>query len=383
MNTAVQGLSASDVPAHPSPDEVSEELHPRLNDWLIGHESAEKLLADAISEGNLHHGWILAGPPGIGKATLAYRLARRLLEGEEAGGGLFGDTPAGLGIDRSSQTFAEVASGSHPNMLQLTRGWDFKTKKYRTAIVIDDVRQLTGFLGQRANRPGKRVVVIDAADDLNNSAENALLKPLEEPPSDTVFILVSHQPGGLLPTIRSRCRRLDLRPPTADQAQTVLSRLAPDLDLDDAARLLALSSNAPGSALRLHLSGGLELYGQVVHLFSQLPRHSYDAAQKITAGMERGADSERRFELFCDLTEGIVRRLIAASVAGGSSLPAALEQERRFAEGQAGGSLEQWFDLCDNLRRLRERTGAVHLNRKAVTLTLISALESAAQRAAN
>lgn len=121
----------------------------------------------------------------------------------------------------------------------------------------------------------------------------------------------------------------------------------------------------------------------MLQLFRQLPRRSQDLVQKITAGMERGAESERRFDLFCDLLDGILRRMIAASVDGGNAIPEALDGEREFAVSQSGGGLDQWFDLCDNLRRLRERTGAVHLNRKAVTLTLVSALEAAAQRAAN
>lgn len=383
MSTALQGLSANDVPARPSPDEVSGELHPSRNRWLLGHEVVERQLADTIQGGSLHHAWLLAGPPGIGKATLGYRLARKLLAGEaDSGASLFGDEPVGLEVPVDSPTFAEVASGSHPNLLRLTRPWDFKTKKYKTGIPVDDVRSLTGFLGQRANRRGRRVVIVDAADDLTDNAENALLKPLEEPPADTVFILISHQPDGLLPTIRSRCRRLDLRAPDQDSALEVLARLAPDIDAGDASRLLALTDNAPGGALRLHLSGGLEMYGQLLQLFRRLPGHSHALVQKISAGMERGGDAERRFDLFCDLTEGIVRRMIAASVDGGTGLPEALGEERKFALSQAGGGLDQWFDMCDNLRRLRERAGAVHLNRKAVTLTLVSALEAAAQRAA-
>lgn len=377
------GLSASDVPARPAPDEVSEELRPSLTPFLVGHEVAETRLARAIDDGNMHHAWLLAGPPGIGKATLAYRLARRLLDGDHANASLFGDAPDGLEVPQDGATFAEVASGSHSNLLRLTRPWDFKTKKYRTGILVDDVRQLTGFLGQRANRAGKRVVIIDAADDLTGQAENALLKPLEEPPADTIFILISHQPGSLLPTIRSRCRRLDLRPPTQSQALEVMQRLTPDIEGVDAAVLLALSDNAPGSAIRLHLGNGLEVYQQILSLFEQLPRPPRELVQKICSGMDRGANAEGRFDLFCDLTEGIVRRMIGASVADGPDIPEALRGERDFASSQMGGSLEQWFDLCDNLRRLRERTGTVHLNRKAVTLTLVSALESAAHRAVN
>jgi DNA polymerase-3 subunit delta' len=383
MNTAVAGPSVNDMPGRPAPDEVSEALRPSLTSFLVGHDVAEARLATAIAGGSLHHAWLLAGPPGVGKATLAYRLARKLLEGEGSGPGLFGDAPEGLEVPVDGATFAEVAAGSHTNLLRLTRPWDFKTKKYRTGILIDDVRQLTGFLGQRANRAGRRVVIVDAADDLTGQAENALLKPLEEPPANTVFILISHQPGGLLPTVRSRCRRLDLRPPTHDQALDVVTRLAPEIESADAATLLALSGNAPGGAIRLHMGGGLEVYGQILSLFQRLPQPPRDLIQKVSSGMERGADAERRFDLFCDLTEGIVRRMIGASVDQGAAIPEALNAERDFASTWSGGSLDQWFDLCDNLRRLRERTGTVHLNRKAVTLTLVSALESAARSARN
>lgn len=373
---------AADAPARPAPDEVSEALHPALTPFLAGHEEAEALLAKALADGNMHHAWMITGPPGIGKATLAYRLARKLLEGGNAGPGLFGDTPEGLETDPEGPTFAQVASGSHPNLLRLTRQWNFTTKKYRTEIRVDDVRQLAAFLGQKAERRGRRVVLIDAADDMNRNAANALLKPLEEPPADTVFILVTHRPGGLLPTIRSRCRTIDLRPPGQEAAMRVLERLAPEIEGAHAARLLALADQSPGTAIRLDQQGALELHRELVKLFSALPRAPRPVVDAITRGVDRrGDEAERRFHLIFDLIEGIVQRMIGSAVAGGQRLPEALADEGEFARRLTAGSLEQWFDLCDNLRRLRDRTDTVNLNQKAVTLTLISALESAARAA--
>ncbi len=373
--------AATDAPERPAPDEVAETLHPSANPSLTGHARAERFLAATLAGGSLHHAWLFAGPPGIGKATLAYRFARRLLS-DTHDAGFFGAQSEDLFVDPDTAVFAQVASGSHPNLLRLRRQWDFKTKKYRSGILVDDVRQLTGFLGQRANRRGRRVVIVDAADDLTGQAENALLKPLEEPPADTIFLLISHQPGALLPTIRSRCRRLDLRSLSPDDAQAVVQRQSPELDAEQASVLLSLSEQSPGAALRLHQADGIVLYREMISLFTKAPAIPREAAQKLAASMERGADAERRFALFCALFEGLLRRLIATSVVPENAVLPPDPGEGRLAERLAGRGLDQWFDLCDNLQRLRERTETVNLNRKAVTLTLVSAFEDAARKAA-
>ncbi|WP_416896909.1 MAG: DNA polymerase III subunit delta' [Minwuia sp.] len=365
---------ASNSPDRPAPDEVSEALHPSRTTFLSGHREAEAALAAAVSGGSLHHAWLISGPFGIGKATLGYRFARRLLDPEAAGGGLFGDPPSDLHTDPERELFTQVATGSHPNMVRLTRPWDWKAKKYRTEIVVDEVRRLHGFLGQSASRAGRRVVLVDAADEMNENAANALLKPLEEPPPNAVFILICHQPGALIGTIRSRCRRLDLRPPSPDQALEAMTRLAPALDRDAAGLLLELSEQSPGRALRLAEEDGLALYREMMALLASAPRISRAAAQKLAGSLDRGAQAERRFVLFTELLEGMLRRLIL-------NRPGPPE-EAGLRERLAGGRLDQWFDLCDNLQRLRARTLAVNLNRKAVTLTLVSAFEDAARAAA-
>ena len=162
----------------------------------------------------------------------------------------------------------------------------------------------------------------------------------------------------------------------------VLERLAPEIEGAHAARLLALADQSPGTAIRLDQQGALELHGELVKLFSALPRAPRPVVDAITRGVDRrGDEAERRFHLIFDLIEGIVQRMIGSAVAGGQRLPEALADEGEFARRLTAGSLEQWFDLCDNLRRLRDRTDTVNLNQKAVTLTLISALESAARAA--
>ena len=370
----------SDTPERPAPDEVEEDIHPAATPFLIGHAAAERAMAEAMGEGgHLHHAWLLAGPAGIGKATLAYRFARRLLAGE-APGGLFGDAAADLATDPSDPVFSAVATGGHPNLLRLRRSWDFEKKRWFTAIRVDEVRQLTRFLGQSAARDGRRVVVVDAADDMTRNAENALLKPLEEPPANTVFLLVAHRPGALLPTIRSRCRRIDLRAPSPEESVEVLQRLRPDMDEAERRLVLALSDHAPGRALRLAAGGGAEIYHQLLEVLGSAPAVDKDAALRLASLTDKGAEAERRFAILGDLMDGVLRRLVLS--AGGSRdvvFPA--EQEAALAGRAGGGSLDHWFELCDNLRHLRERTEAVNLNRKTVTLTLFSAFEDAARRA--
>jgi len=192
----------------------------------------------------LHHAWLLTGPKGIGKATLAYRMARKLLGGESL-------LSSALDIPASDEIAQRVEALTHGNLFVLRRPYDTKLKRFRQDIPVDRVRQVSGFFQETAAETGKwRVCIIDSADELNRNSENAILKLLEEPPSNTLFILISSAPGRLLPTIRSRCMGLELRAVPADQITTWLAeygRGSPDL-IDAAVRL---SRGAPGKALAL------------------------------------------------------------------------------------------------------------------------------------
>src|SRR5215813_4967550 len=215
---------------------------PRANPDFVGHPLAEQALLRAWRSSRLHHAWLLTGPRGIGKATLAFRFTRYVLAGGERG--LFAEGPDTLEVPPTAPVFRQVASGGHPDLLTIERGYDEKRDRYRTEIVVDDVRELGGFLHLKAAAGGWRVVVIDSVDELNRNAANALLKVLEEPPARALILLVSHAPGRLLPTIRSRCRRLTLGPLDERVMEELLGRHAPALAEADRRLLIRVAEGS-------------------------------------------------------------------------------------------------------------------------------------------
>jgi DNA polymerase-3 subunit delta' len=250
--------------------EVEETLSPRNNPHLFGHKKAEATLRAAWESEHLHHAWLISGPEGIGKATLAHRFARFLLSQEAKVGEtaatqtclqatrkahLPKNRGAQLYTDSESRLFGRVAAGGHAGLLTVTRSIDPKTKKLRGEIVVDDVRGIGRFLHMTAAEGGTRVVVIDPGDDMNRNAANALLKSLEEPPAKTVILVVSHTPGRLLPTIRSRCRGLRLAPLGEADFTRVVAQLQPDMEPAVMAELFRLSGGSPGKARRLAKEG--------------------------------------------------------------------------------------------------------------------------------
>jgi DNA polymerase-3 subunit delta' len=195
---------------------------PRQNPELFGHAAAERRLLDAWASGRLPHAWLICGPRGIGKATLAYRFARFLLKAGDATGG--SGRPASLASDPQDPVFRRVAAGGHADLLTVERGWDKKRERRRGEIIVDDVRDVGAFLRLTPAEGGWRVVVVDSADEMNPNAANAILKVLEEPPRRAALLLVSHAPGRLLPTIRSRCCRLVLKPLAEDAVARLVRR---------------------------------------------------------------------------------------------------------------------------------------------------------------
>ena len=206
---------------------------PKARTQFLGHEQAEKSFLESWTSGRLHHAWLITGQKGIGKATLAHRMARFILTGGGGGGGLFGDAPDSLALSEEQESIIHrLASGGHSDFLCLEKGM-INPKNNRVAendIPVDLARNAANFVRLTPAESDWRVVIVDAADDLNRNAANALLKVLEEPPARAIFLLVSHAPGRLLPTIRSRCRRLDLGPLPDPILHQLLTERFPDLD---------------------------------------------------------------------------------------------------------------------------------------------------------
>ena len=202
-------MSGMSEEALPEPDRAEGAPHPRETGQIFGQEAAEAEFLDAFASGRLHHGWLLTGAEGVGKATLAWRIARFLLANQTpAEDGLFGapPPPASLDVDPEHPVARRLRALSEPGLFLLRRGPNDKGDRLAQEIRVSEVRKLANFFGLSAADGGRRVVIVDAADELNTQAANALLKMLEEPPARTVMLLVAHQPSRLLPTILKEAR---------------------------------------------------------------------------------------------------------------------------------------------------------------------------------
>jgi len=360
-----------------SPLETPTVPPPRENPDLVGQEVAEAALLAAYRSGRLPHAWLLAGPRGVGKATLAFRFARFLFA--QAGRDLFAPPASSLALAPDHLVFRRVASGGHSDLLVVERGIDPKRKKLRGEIVVDDTRKVAGFLRLTPAEGQWRVVILDDVDLMNRNAANALLKILEEPPQRALLLLISDNPGRLLPTIRSRCRILALRPLPNALVMEALERYRPDLSLGDRQMLARLADGSIGRALDLDAAGGIPLYRSLVKLIAQLP--DLDGAQlhALADNVLRG-DSEDAFRLMSELLPGWLARMVALASGGAAAeraaLPGEAETMRRLA---ARRGLDQWIDVWEKLTELFAQAESVNLDRKQTVLNAFFALEEAAR----
>lgn len=218
---------------------------PHERNGLIGHQATEKALLNAYRSERLHHAWILGGPKGIGKATLAFRFAQFVIANPDRLGNDVANAPD-LAVPSNHPVALQMRAGGHPNILHLRRPWDEKSKRFKSDLPVDEVRRTVSFFGTTASAKAWRICIVDAADDMNANSANALLKILEEPPQRCLFLVLSHTPGRLLPTIRSRCRRLDMTPLSEDDIRAGLKDLASD-DIPGEEDLREIARTADGS----------------------------------------------------------------------------------------------------------------------------------------
>jgi DNA polymerase III subunit delta' len=335
---------------------------PRANPNFVGHPAAEQTLLRAWQSNRLHHAWLVSGPRGIGKATLAFRFARHVLADD--GQGLFAGPAQTLAVAAESPIFRQVAGGTHPDLLTIERGYDEKRDRFRSEIIVNDVRELGSFLHLKAAAGGWRVVVVDCADDLNPNAANALLKLLEEPPAKALLLLVSHAPGRLLPTIRSRCRRLNLGPLSSRTMDELLAASCPQLADADRRLLIQLSDGSIGRALDIVAAGGLDLCREIVGQLKQLPK--FDVVALHGLGDRLGhKDAGDLFRLATEILLGWLSRAVRLSATGqGSPSPAGEEGAPALLAGRH--SLEQRLELWEKIARLFARVEPANLDRKQV-----------------
>jgi DNA polymerase-3 subunit delta' len=325
--------------------------HPRGVHELQGQDAAEEAFEAARARGRLHHAWLLTGPAGVGKATFAYRAARRLLGAPTfAGNGI-------LGADPEHPVSRQVAARSHPDLLVLEReGPDGKPRK---VIPVDDARRMAEFFSKSPASAPHRVAIVDAADDLNVNAANAILKTLEEPPPRGVLLMVSHSPGRLLPTIRSRCRRLAFQA-LGVEATAAFVRARAEVNAEEALRLAHMAEGAPGQALSLAAANALAMDDAARDLLSELPRIDETRALSI-ADKFRGGEGPAQFALLFDRLADRVHTLATDRA------------------GQGIGRLDRWAQAWETLQRLPREVEALNLDRVDALFTALRELRQAAQ----
>ncbi len=361
-------MSGGDVP---EPDRRAGAPHPRETAVLFGQEAAEARFLAALAAGRLHHAWLITGSPGIGKATLAWRVARHLV----GGGG--GDT---LDMDPADPVFRRVAALAEPGVFLCRRPWDDKAERLRTAITVDEMRALKGFFQLTATEGGWRVAIVDAADEMTPQAANALLKILEEPPERAALLLVCHQSARLLPTIRSRCRELVCRPLAPPNLARALAVAGAEPEPEDGEMLAALAGGSVGGALELTTNDGLALYREIVDLFRPAPPIDRPRLLKLADGFA-GRDGAGRLGLALGLLRTALARL-ALAAAGGGPEPVS-EAEAALMARLAAHSVQAriWAEAATDLVGRAERARALNLDPGQVILDTFVRIDAAAARA--
>lgn len=356
---------------------------PRETVDFVGHDGAEHALLDAVAGGRLPHAWLISGPEGIGKATLAFRFTRYLLAnppgGSVADGGLFAsdDIPTdGIGslhMNAEDPIFRRVAAAGHGDVLTVERQVN-DSGKLSQQIRIDDVRQAIDFAHMTSSEGGYKVIIVDGAELMNRASENAFLKILEEPPVDTVILMISHNPGRLLPTTRSRCRMLTLKPLENDVVVSMLQHHMPDTSINDAAELARLSDGSIGRALRLASGGGLTIYRDTVNILGELPRPDVKKVQALATKLGKsGADETYRCGI--DLFRWWLSRIVLAASRGAEADRGLNDTEKDIASRAAATAiLPVWLKRLDDAESLIRSADALNLDRKQVVQSLFLSL---------
>ncbi len=335
------------------------ENHPRTSTFLFGHDDIELQLHEDARAGRLPHGLIISGIKGIGKATLAYRLARALLTPEHG-------NPEGV--------FSRVAAGSHADLLVLEPEFDEKKGEYAKDINVDQAREVAKFLSLTSGESKWRVVIIDAADALNINAANAILKILEEPPPHAILILISHQPSLLLPTIRSRCQMVRLRPLKHEAFVEAAKYLLPDAGDMKLSALAQLTGGAPGKALDFEEQGALAMYDEILALLATLPAIDSASLHNFAdrALIEKPHEKWRLFShLMLFLFERVGKFAAGIESEGATSRePEVLEHLAKLYPAHVWAN--KWQQAADNFSLAQN----LHLDYKQVIITFFHSIPS-------
>ncbi|MCR9134491.1 MAG: DNA polymerase III subunit delta' [Alphaproteobacteria bacterium] len=327
-------------------------VSPAENTRLFGHDTAIDFLSKAYRDGHMHHALLLEGPQGIGKATLAFRFARHVLKHPDPQ-----DAPEEItDPDPNDPLARQITGGASHNLLHVTRPIDVKTGRAKTTITVDEVRRAGHFFSQTSGTGNWRIVVIDPADDMNRAAANAILKILEEPPKRSLFLIISHAPGKLLPTIRSRCMPLRLQPLQDDELRHGLSHLGLDTGVEPATleTVINYSDGSLSTAILLLRYGGLDIAEAVERILQDDPLRSRPAIHAL-ADTLTARDRETAYGFF---TAYLMDRIMTMA-------------QQDAMQGNLASS-DKWARLSAQLNEKLTTARIYNLDRKQTVISLFS-----------
>lgn len=337
----------SDVNTLRQYDDIDTILSPSQNNVIFGHEDIRHFLTQMLKEERLHHALLFEGEYGIGKATLAFHLAWNILSSQKG---------AFLKPDSYSVTWRQITQGSHPGLLYISRRFDVKTQKFKTGILIDDIRDIKHFLSRTSQDNGWRIVIIDSADDMNRNAANAILKVLEEPPAKALFIIIAHSSGKLLPTIHSRCQRISFRPLNHAEMKKVITHIFANQNLPDEKTIEMIITRSKGSsrkAILLICHGGLEIIKTIDALLEQ-PICNQTIVHTLAQTFS-SVSSAFQFQQFCDeILDKIQQKAIMLAEKGNLFL------SKRYAQ--------KWQEIHQEI----EEVQLFNLDKKQFVINLLS-----------
>ena len=354
--------------------------HPRKTLNIFGHKEAQSSILNAIKINKIHHAWLLCGPKGIGKATLAWKIARSLLISKSTSIN-DNDTEFSnkLEIPENNPIYKRTLALTEPKLHLLRKNWNLKTEKFSQNITIDDIRSLKKFFSLSSTDKGRRVVIIDSADDLQTASANALLKILEEPPVNTTILIISHNPSMLLPTIKSRCRLLKLKPLNSDDLQCGIHQaLELESGIDDC--ILELAHGSVGNAIHLLNNNGLEIYKSLCTLFST--KSGLDRVKAIElASKATNKNSRQYFDILISMIVIFTNRL-ALFGAGAPPQNEAIENEFQVLQHLAPnlGSARIWCEHLQAILNSAVKANKLNIEPSSVILDLLLKLDQIAQK---
>ena len=361
-------IQYGEIESPPESDRSGELPHPREPKPLFGHAQSIAELCSAARSGQMHHAWLITGPKGVGKATLAWKFAKAILA--------FGakDCPEDLNVAEANVIARQVTALSHPDLILIRRPWDFDKKRLKSELPIAEIRRLKGFYSTFASYDGAKIAIIDCMDDTSTEAQNALLKILEEPPKSALLLLIAHAPGLLLPTVRSRCRTLALRKLGSADMQTALATLYPQLDGEDRQTIMTLADGTPGFAASMAAANAAATYRDVLSLLSQMPQPNIGLTINLSERIAK-LPVDLGIGMFFILLEIAIQRAVQANFTQQPTLPI---EAKPFSNMLRAMPPQAWVQTWSDLKQLYARTDQLNLDKKQFVLNAMFSLESKA-----